>query len=439
MNKNKQRFVNATFGAAVFLYFVCLIFPSYGATNSVSVSQDDYLDWEAVTLSNKFLKIIIIPEIGGRIIAFHLADYQFFWINKEHIGQGYTEDELKSGPWKNFGGFKTWLMSDKRYIGGESLFDRGRFEVKNIHRTKDSISCKIIGSVISEDGIQLSKKITVFKDRADILLEQTIKNVGRKEITRSIWDVTQIKGSADESISCDGNMWAFMPLGIGDVFKGGYKNLGKQKEQQKKQKYLNVVPSVMAIRYLNAESKFGTASNKGWIACADAVNGCVYAKKFSVETAGWYPDGGCNGEVYTGSKAAGSYFELEVLSPLITLSPGESYTFTEKWASAYCGPVVCDVKDWGIVGQKLNITNQRNDYNISARYGFFTEGKVILTVFDNKGSEVHKNSWKVSPLQAFVIDETIPISKSVHSVKMEFYSKIPPFEKTLIESIKIGR
>jgi hypothetical protein len=43
-----------------------------------------------------------------------------------------------------------------------------------------------------------------------------------------------------------------------------------------------------------------------------------------------YPDEGCSVEVYTNSKDL-PYLEMEVLSPLVTLKPGEEYSTWEEW------------------------------------------------------------------------------------------------------------
>jgi hypothetical protein len=69
--------------------------------------------------------------------------------------------------------------------------------------------------------------------------------------------------------------------------------------------------------------KFGGLAN--WLAYER--NGLVFVKIFSVQEKPPYPDRGCSAEVY----ANGDFVELESLSPLIQLEPGQSIEHIENW------------------------------------------------------------------------------------------------------------
>jgi hypothetical protein len=71
--------------------------------------------------------------------------------------------------------------------------------------------------------------------------------------------------------------------------------------------------------------KIGLANKRGW---AGYVNGgTLFVKRFAYEEGASYPDYGCNNEFFT----AGLFIEVESLSPLRQLDPGESIEHVERW------------------------------------------------------------------------------------------------------------
>ena len=53
----------------------------------------------------------------------------------------------------------------------------------------------------------------------------------------------------------------------------------------------------------------------------------LFVKRFDYTEGARYPDSGCNTEVFT----AASFIELESLSPLKYLEPGETIEHVERW------------------------------------------------------------------------------------------------------------
>jgi hypothetical protein len=64
----------------------------------------------------------------------------------------------------------------------------------------------------------------------------------------------------------------------------------------------------------------------GWGAYVN--RGHLFLKEFQYEEDALYPDGGCSIEVYTDERI----LELESLSPLHLVEPGETISHTEAWS-----------------------------------------------------------------------------------------------------------
>jgi len=72
-------------------------------------------------------------------------------------------------------------------------------------------------------------------------------------------------------------------------------------------------------------TKIGLAHRERWVAYI--AGDSVFIKTFEHVTGAVYPDGGCNFETF----ANNDMIEIESLSPLASLAPGESVSHTEKW------------------------------------------------------------------------------------------------------------
>jgi hypothetical protein len=72
-------------------------------------------------------------------------------------------------------------------------------------------------------------------------------------------------------------------------------------------------------------TKIGLAHREKWIAYV--LNDSLFIKTFDYTEGAIYPDGGCNFETFSNDEM----LEIESLSPLVTLAPGESVSHTEHW------------------------------------------------------------------------------------------------------------
>jgi len=71
--------------------------------------------------------------------------------------------------------------------------------------------------------------------------------------------------------------------------------------------------------------KIGTFNPQGWVAYW--LDGVLFRKTFAIHAGLPHPDYGCNAEIYCDSR----FIELESLSPLTRLAPGESVDWLESW------------------------------------------------------------------------------------------------------------
>ena len=85
------------------------------------------------------------------------------------------------------------------------------------------------------------------------------------------------------------------------------------------------MPAIRVDESIGTQQKFGVLNKQGW--AAYQWQGLTFTKRFDHIDGQTYPDMNSNTEVYT----AGGFVEIETLSPLKTLQPGESIAHTEHW------------------------------------------------------------------------------------------------------------
>jgi len=76
--------------------------------------------------------------------------------------------------------------------------------------------------------------------------------------------------------------------------------------------------------------KLGYPNELGWMAYVN--NGCCFVKRFEHLRGAHYPDGGCSSEAYT----AGWGIDIESLSPLQLVNPGQTISHEEEWSVFEC-------------------------------------------------------------------------------------------------------
>ena len=82
---------------------------SCGVAFSQVASEGTYKGWKAISLTNEFSALQIIPDIGGRIIQLTFNGANLFWGNPALYGKSSPETGLDpDGEWMNYGGEKLW-------------------------------------------------------------------------------------------------------------------------------------------------------------------------------------------------------------------------------------------------------------------------------------------------------------------------------------------
>ncbi len=102
-----------------------------------SVRTADFRGWPAAYLENGIIRLVAVPSIGGRLMAYDLGPYSYFFVDPDLAGKLYSAEENQGdgslAAWKNYGGDKTWPApqgwdNDQQWHGPpDPVLDTGRY------------------------------------------------------------------------------------------------------------------------------------------------------------------------------------------------------------------------------------------------------------------------------------------------------------------------
>ncbi len=284
------------------------------ATAQVSVQKIDYQGWTgAYRLANRLVELIYVPQIGRVMRYGYVGDVNLIWENPEQLGKT-TSFAPPPTDWSNYGGDKLWPAPQK--VWGwppDPVMDSG---TQKVTITADK-KLRIEGQVSPKHHLSFVRTITLEAQGTGVTFDNTLVNHDKKPGQWAVWQVTQV--NAPDRLR--------MPLYTKGSFKKGYYVF--QGSAPVKEKMQILTDEIQLTRDSVKSAKIGGDSPLGWLSAdKGAIRFEVSTKRIAGKT---YPDDGCSLEIYTNPDPL-PYVELELLSPLTTIKPGQTLSMTTRWS-----------------------------------------------------------------------------------------------------------
>lgn len=261
-------------------------------------------------LSNGVVEIIVTTDVGARILKYSLA-------GGENILGSHPTAAVQTplGEWRVYGGHRLWIAPEnmpKSYAPDnapvEFLVDENSIRLIQPNETATNTG-KEISIVLSENGsgVEVRHKIT---------------NTGESETEISAWALTIMRGGGvciiPNEMHAPYSHQTLLPVRSFAVwsytdFTDSRWHFGKNEIR-------------LSVDEQKGEpQKIGVLNKQGW--AAYEWQNLRFTKRFEFVENAVYPDFNSNTELYT----AGSFVEVETLSPLKKLKSGESVEHSERW------------------------------------------------------------------------------------------------------------
>ncbi len=269
-----------------------------------------YRGWQnCYHLSNNLVDLIVTADVGPRIIRFGFVGQpnQF----KEFEGEvGKTGGD----EWRSYGGHRLWHAPEA--MPRSYTPDNYPVEIKI-----GDAGLHAIQPVEAQTGIQKEMEIFLDEDAAHVMVLHRLCNLGVWSVELAAWCLTVMEpgGTAIVPLPPRGShpenllptsilaLWAYTDL-TDPRLTWGRQHLLLRQDPDNREPF-----------------KIGASVPDGWVAYARA--GQLFVKKFEYQPDAFYPDMGCSFESWTNHEM----LELETLSPLVYLDPGDDVEYTEDW------------------------------------------------------------------------------------------------------------
>ncbi|MGB9677608.1 MAG: hypothetical protein ACPLZ9_03225 [Candidatus Ratteibacteria bacterium] len=270
---------------------------------------------------DKFI-IGITEDIGPRVIHFSLKKYpeKNVFAVLPHI-----VIETEEGKWHIYGGHRLWTSPENKPRSYSLDNKPVKIEEKNNY-------IKISGNIEMHNSVL--KEIEIKKTMKQIEVNHKIKNTGRWPIKFGCWALSVMKKGG----------FAIIPIKAKKVDKYGLlpdRHISLWQYTDISDKRLVLSENFIFVKQdekIEKPFKIGTIINPNWTAYF--VDGFLFVKKIQ-HVEGEYPDFGCNVEVYTNSQ----FLELETLSPLKIVEPGDIIEHKEIWDLIEIDKLIPDEKE----------------------------------------------------------------------------------------------
>lgn len=254
-------------------------------------------------------EVIVTTDVGPRVVHYGV-------VGGENMLGEYPDDKVETewGEFKPYGGHRLWTAPEAKPRSYAPDNEKVEFEVTGEH------AVRLVPPVEKWTGVQ--KEIEVELDgKGNVNLRHRLTNRNAWRVETAVWALTIMRGGGVAIIPQE----PFFPfpqklLPARALVLWSYTNMSDPR--------LSFGRELILIRTddrASSSQKIGVTNKRGW--AGYLLGETLFVKRFGYEDGASYPDDGCNNEVYT----AGSFIEVESLSPLKQLEPGESIEHVERW------------------------------------------------------------------------------------------------------------
>lgn len=280
----------------------------------VKVEKTTYKEYgNCCRITNGKFEIIVTTDLGPRVIFYgKCGGENIMYEDHEDLinkgGEYFDENLAGKGIWHIYGGHRLWKSPEyiDTYYPDNAPVDVQYVEGGAVFTSEAEVTT----------GIRKSISITM-QDGGEITLVHSFTNVGDKTTTPiSMWGLTVLDKGAK----------AYIPLSQEDTGFLANRNIVLWPYTDVKDERLTITNDQVTLQQKNIAQpiKVGMSIKQ---AVTVKTKGLKFTLDFDYLEGERYPDYECNVESYTNN----IMLEIETLSPLYELQPGETKTHVERW------------------------------------------------------------------------------------------------------------
>lgn len=261
-------------------------------------------------ISNGVVDVIVTSDIGPRVIAYRLGG------GANVLAEMSASDVVKTeyGEWHPWGGHRLWHAPEsipRTYVPDDS----------KLAVTVLDAGVRLTAETEKQTGIRKELTVELASSGSEVTLNHRLTNNGVWPVDLAVWGLTIVKGTGEQIIPNEkfiSHEEKLLPARVMTLWN--YTDLGDSRFT-----FGKLFTRVRPDKAKAWPNKIGLENTHGW--SGYFVDGNLFIKRYPYVPGGNYPDKGCNYETYTD----GGFLEMESLSPMTRLEPGQAATHIERW------------------------------------------------------------------------------------------------------------
>jgi hypothetical protein len=314
-------------------------------TCALSVHSHDDLD--LLTVANDELRLVFLPQVGGRLISLQVVGAEVLWRNPSFLDGNlrplrprstWPRSDGSMGSWTNIGGSKTWPAPQGWSGPGQwpgppdETLDAGPYTPSSFIGGDGAAHVTLTSRVDTHTGIQVARSFTL--PARGGLFHQTSSFVNRSTapVRWAVWEVAQIDTAGADGRHVRGCLQV--------------ETFGQEAPRHLIEAFgvptYELLPGSVTVPVQDCVGKLGFTTATGSIRWL-REDGLQVEMRTGRDPEGEYPDGGCPAELWLqcpvgepidtlgGLRPDAHLAEMELLSPLTTIAPGACLVLEIDW------------------------------------------------------------------------------------------------------------
>ncbi|HTZ74746.1 MAG TPA: hypothetical protein VMB47_12555 [Candidatus Aquilonibacter sp.] len=432
-----------------------------------TVKSTNYLGWKAEQLANRWVKLEIVPQIGGRLMQVTFNGHDFLYVNSQAQGQVFTPETTGRGP-RNYGGDKIWPLpegdqDEQHWLqGGFQPLDYGDYELQVLSRGP-TCAVRMTGPPSPDIGQRYIREISIGSDSPVISFHNVMQNVSGFPQTWSEQTISEYPTHNPDGTP-NTNLWSVTQINPQSAYPGGYHIETGPKDNDA----YSVSDGNLRVHWNDISQEVWIDSATGWLAMVDGTSGYTMVERHQIDPTAEYPgkatiifysagarrprraqtpngaapgapldtQNGTPSGPQPGSPQAqptqpgmpgtspsqnpaaseGPFIEEEVNSPMEDLVPGQSYALDTTWYPTRMGADFKTTTWAGVVGTPLTATRTSDGLVLSGDFGVFYAGTLVAHLYP--GREVTQQLMPVTPFQPVHLQMTLQAPANIARVSV---------------------
>ena len=156
------------------------------------VEQVEYQGWQAQQVSNAWVKLIFVPQNGGRLMQVIFDGHPFLFVNRKYAGKYLPPSKTE---WFNYGGDKLWVLpegneDEQHWVGNSDLLDDAPYDFQILSQGQ-RCEISLTGPADPQTGLQFMRTVSLGVDSPLITFHAAMKNTSGHPIEWSMQSVSQ--------------------------------------------------------------------------------------------------------------------------------------------------------------------------------------------------------------------------------------------------------